>query len=374
MKRLYLVGALIVFTVTGVRAQISDCEAQLVAASQQFEAGHFNVIASMLKDCLDDGFTKEQRQRAQLLLTRTYQILDDPIGAGDNYLKLLQANPEFIADPDRDPIDLVYLSRKYTASPIFSLSARGGLNIQPVQVVYHVNPNGETSTTDDYTLRVGFQVSAGLDWNLTDQIALGAELGYAFGSYENVTSGMFNGRDQSGIIDRQHWIDVPLTLKYLDNTGLIRPYGYIGYSLNVLIADVANFSHSNNDPLASDGNTITTLEDQSPTRNIKYLRNTLNRSFLVGGGARYKIGLNYLFADVRYSFGNTLVNNKAYLGNTDATLEGESIFDYAYVDDYFRLDRLAFTFGYVKPLYKPRELKRARTRSVLRGIQKQRDE
>jgi hypothetical protein len=41
-----------------------------------------------------------------------------------------------------------------------------------------------------------------------------------------------------------------------------------------------------------------------------------------------------------------------------------------YVDDDFRIDNLAISVGYVHPLYKPRKLKKARTKSVLRKIQK----
>jgi hypothetical protein len=44
---------------------------------------------------------------------------------------------------------------------------------------------------------------------------------------------------------------------------------------------------------------------------------------------------------------------------------------YPYVDDDFRLDNVSISVGYIHPLYKPRKLKKARTRSVFRFIKKQ---
>jgi hypothetical protein len=44
-----------------------------------------------------------------------------------------------------------------------------------------------------------------------------------------------------------------------------------------------------------------------------------------------------------------------------------------HVDDYFRLDNLALSIGFLRPLYKPRELKRARTKSVMRQLKNTRE-
>src|SRR5690606_30004874 len=90
-------------------AQGNTCEEQLNAATAEYEAGRFYSIASMLKPCLDKGFTNEQKKRAYLLLTQTYLLLDDPIGADNSYLEVLRADPEFEADTARDQIEVVYL-------------------------------------------------------------------------------------------------------------------------------------------------------------------------------------------------------------------------------------------------------------------------
>ena len=62
-------------------AQNIDCEQTLNAASVEFDAGRFYGLPTLLKQCLDNGFSKEQKVRAYLLLTQAYLVLDDPIAA-----------------------------------------------------------------------------------------------------------------------------------------------------------------------------------------------------------------------------------------------------------------------------------------------------
>src|SRR5687768_13417769 len=106
-------------------AQTDDCELTMTRAVDEFNAGHFYVIPSVLSPCLDK-FSAEQRQRAYLLLTQTYLLLDDPIGAKQSYLGVLKANPEFVADTALHPIDVIYLSKKFTATSVFSWFAKAG--------------------------------------------------------------------------------------------------------------------------------------------------------------------------------------------------------------------------------------------------------
>jgi hypothetical protein len=106
-------------------------------------------------------------------------------------------------------------------------------------------------------------------------------------------------------------------------------------------------------------------EETSPTINFNSYRNKVNTSVFVGAGARYKLGLNFLFAEMRYNVGlsNVVAPNSTYDNNGPAVT-------YGHVDDYFRLDNFSLSIGYMKPLYKPRQVKKAKTKSVLKGIKK----
>jgi len=347
-----------------VWAQGSTCEEQLNAATAEFDAGRFYGISSMLKPCIDKGYSREQRQRAYLLLTQTYILLDDPIGADNSYLEVLRANPEYLADTARDQIEVVYLSKRFTASPIFSFFVRIGGNVSPVEVINTINPSG-VSLSNNYTLKPGWQWGGGVDWNITERIALTGELNYAFTAYKKNQLRFPTGEpDEEEFYDKQYWFSVPLSIKYSDTKGKIRPYGFVGYAVSWLFTDKGQIRIFKRDSQTG-SETPATLEASSPSLNFNSYRRKLNTSMFFGGGVRYKRGINFLFAEMRYSFGlsNVVVGSSTFDSSGPAA-------EYGHVDDYFRLDNLSVSVGFVWPLYKPRKVNRAKTKSVLKGIKK----
>jgi hypothetical protein len=349
---------LIVFSMlsASVCAQVS-CEEQLNAATAEFDAGRFFGIPAMLKPCIDKGFTREQRQRAYLLLTQTYLLLDDPIGADNSYLELLRANPEFLADTAREPIDVVYLSKRFTATPIFSFFGKIGGNISPVKVISTINPTGGP-IRNDYSVLGGWQFGGGVDWNVTEKIALTVEADYMFTAYKKNQFRFPNGQaNEEEFRDKQSWLMLPFSIKYSDTRGNIRPYGFVGYSISWLIADKGQVQIFARD--LGEGS----LEESSPSINFYDYRNKLNTAFFFGGGVRYKRGIDFLFAEMRYSLGlSNMVVETTTFDNSGPAVR------YGHVDDYFRLDNFSLSVGFVKPLYKPRAVKKVKTKSVLKGI------
>src|SRR5688572_20280301 len=90
---------------TAARAQ-NACELTLTNAQAEFDAGRFHAVPGLLKECLAKNQNREWQQRAYLLLAETYLLLEDNAMADESYLKVLKANPEFVTDETRDPIDL----------------------------------------------------------------------------------------------------------------------------------------------------------------------------------------------------------------------------------------------------------------------------
>lgn len=368
LKRLIIVGFVTLITCTG-SAQELTCEQILIQAGAEFTAGRFYGIPKMLTDCLEKGFTREQRQRAYLLLVQTYLILDDPIAAKNSYLEVLRANPEYTPDPQTDPIDLVYLSKKFTASPIFSIFGRTGVNVSPVRLIYTVPASsGLTSEKSRYSLRSGLHFSLGLDWHFTEQFALSGELvGLSAMSYKRTRERMFGGPDYQIFKDNLLWFNTSFALKYSFSRffgSAVRrfvPQAYGGISLGYLLSDRGNVESFNNDPTDAGLSTIIA----GPTSfNLLPYRNRVNYQTFAGTLVKYKWGLDYLFVDLRYGFGMLNVVRPS------STYSGLPAQEFAHIDDYFRLDNLSLSVGYVKPFYRPRELKRARTKSVLKQIRK----
>ncbi|MBL7850907.1 MAG: PorT family protein [Cyclobacteriaceae bacterium] len=359
-----------------IRLSEIDCEQRLGKAEAEFEAGHFYGIPSILSGCLTGGqFSNDQLVRAYLILCQTYLILDDPITAGDNYLKLLKADPEFVPNETDHPIDIVYLSKQYTATPIFTPHFRLGLNTSFYRLIHAIStePYGQTSSNP---LRFGFQVGAGVDWNITDNLSLGLEGNFSLTGFERaLTNGIDN--DKTLILGSQSWLDFPLYAKYSFTLNKSwRPFVYSGLAASYLLSATNQFNYTDNKPNGS------SLVAEGPSETVTNQRNRMAFSWVMGIGTRYKIGKNYIYADLRYMAGLTnladqstiyyqdeFAVNPAQVGNRSAYLS-TNVTRYHYVSDLFRMDNLSLSFGFVKPLYDPRKVKKARTKGVARSIRK----
>lgn len=369
---MFCVRIILACILVGLAGKISaqdECELTLVQAIDEFNAGHLYGIPGMLKDCLDKNQNREWRQRAYLLLSETYLLLEDPIGAEQSYLNVLWANPEFVTEETRDPIDLVYLSRKFTATPIFALHGYVGPNTSPVHVINDVRIGGESYTREKYQLRIGWQVGVGLDYNYNDYLSASVGAGFLQTSYKHTTTDLFGvNKDMLEFIDHQGWMTFPLTVKFSEVKGKLRRYAYVGYAFNYLLTDNADVEVNNRDLKSiQEGKTPEYSSFPKSLSNISMLQNRsrTNGGLLLGCGVKYKYNLDYFYIDGRYSFGlkNIADPSKRYNSVTEGL-------PFPYVDDDFRMDNLTISVGYIHPLYKPRKLKKARTKSVLRAIER----
>jgi Outer membrane protein beta-barrel domain len=369
----FLAGFLLIGTINWGWSQSSECEQTLNVAAEEFNAGHFYGIPSLLKSCIErNGFTNEQKVRAYLLLTQAYLIIDDPISAEDSYLKLLDADPEYVASNDKDPVDVVYLSKKFTSTAIFTPSLRLGANTSFYRSILDISTQ-PSPVTNKHVIKPGIQIGAALDWNITEKVALCIGGSFSTKAFKTVTHGI-SVDDQLTVTERQYGVDVPVYLKYADTKGKIRPYGYAGFSLSFLLSASATMEFINNSPTPG-----TQTNAPGPNVSLTYNRRLMNRGFVLGGGARYKIGKDFLFADLRYMGGlNNMVGVKGYMSDPkhpSATSANDALSYYRYVDSYFRLDNLSLSIGYIHPLYQPRKVKPRGTKQVAKDIQKQmRDE
>lgn len=375
--RLGTVLMLCIISVFIARAQNDDCELTLNRASEEFNAGHFYAIPSVLSPCLQQ-FSKEQRQRAYLLLVQTYLLLDDPIGAKQSYLSILKANPEFQTDTAVHPIDVIYLSKKFTATSIFSWFARMGTNVTIPRMIHDLNPFGETGASEKYLLRLGYHVGIGGDLNVNDKINLRAEIGYALAAFKHESNNYWE-EDSKEVIERQNWVSIPFTVQYNDTRGKYRPYGFVGYSVHYLLGAKSTITLYNSKPVAnSSTEEIVRALKESPNFDILYMRNRLNHSAVLGGGLKVKVGLDFVFVDVRYNMGlkNVTSEKNLYGDNDEAATSAKIIGTYdpsmgwGDVSDLFRIDNVSLSIGFLRPLYKPRELKRAHTKSVMKQMRK----
>lgn len=339
-----------------------NCQQVLDMANGEFEAGRFYGLPSMLKECLESGFTKEQRFRAYYILAQAYLVLDDPIGAENSYLSMLKVDPEFKPNEKDDPIDIVYLSRKFTSRPRFTPHYELGVNVTFPGVVQGVSTSASTSISIANTLRVGGQAGMGIDWNIDDNWSVCTGISYSVKSF-GVTTTNIAKSDVRTLIDRSNWLDIPIYIKYSYDSGKIRPFGYVGFASNLLVSSSASLTFNDNSSVSAQ-----TRITQGPDVDLGFKRNFFNKSIVFGGGIKYKLGKNFVYADARYMIGlnNITIPGKNFY-NVDGTL-ATTLTQYQYVSDFLRIDNLSISFGYIRPLYDPRKIKKISGKNFLRRI------
>jgi hypothetical protein len=348
----------------------TDCLTTLSHAESEFAAGRFVGIPDLLSGCLDGNrFSNEEKVRVYMLLTQVYLLTDNPPEADVSYLKLLNANPEFVPS-DLDPIDVIYLSKKFISTSIFTPHLKLGGNFSSQAVIREQSVvSTPDSTNVARTALPGFTAGAGIEWNITDNLGIGGEI---LGTQKRFSTRLENifRNDDEHTIERQFWIDIPIYVRYGWNKGTIRPFAYAGGALNLLLS--AKVEEQFNDRTRDDGpdNVVPTPE---LTRNIMYKRNLLNRSLVFGGGAKFKIGKDFVLIDVRYMPGLSNVTNYKYNNYSSRSRDemDPSMWQFASISDLFRVNNFSLSVGYVRPLYNPRKATRIRTKSVSRKLMRE---
>jgi Outer membrane protein beta-barrel domain len=325
----------------------SDCEASLAVAAKEFTEGRFYSLPSILKSCLQKGFTKEQKIRAYILLCQVYLINDNPTEAEASYLKLLTTDPEYIAKPETDPIDVVYLSQKFTTRPVFTPHVKFGINTSFVTII-HERTTSAIPVKSSYSLKPSWSFGAGLDWNISDRIRFGFDVSLSNRRFQKKESFDFRN-DRNEQLIRMLWLDVPFFLKYQDFTGKYRPYAYAGYGFHLSLSSSAQYKYFN---IGGDGSQAPT---EGPVVDLSAKQNKINQSIILGGGLRYKVGKNFLLADLRIQLGlKNVTKSSSILSDPSNTLDPNSVLYNIVVDDY-RMNSVTLSLGYVFPFYSPRK-------------------
>lgn len=358
MRHLNIAGFFILcilFTGNLVRAQAVSCAETLIDAQNKFKNGDFYSIPSLLKPCLDKGFSDQQKVEAFWLLTQTYLFLDDPISAEDSYLKLLKKDPLHVVNEDLDPIDVVYLSKKFTTRPRIIASAHFGVNTSLIDVI-HAYSLTQVEGEVDYAGKIGIQGGIGLEYVINTHLSVGTELNVVQRRY-TYSKSLFS-IDYQEFTETQVLLDVPLLARYRFKTGKFTPYFYAGLSFHYMLS--ARGDAVLNDRFLTSLETLpeagfSEFKVEGPPLDLLEQRNKFTYSFVAGGGLLVPVKYNFIKIDLRMVQGmKNSVNQEEHYGND------ELIFRYAYIDDFKRINNFMLTVGFVKPVYKPRKLKSGR--------------
>jgi len=135
LKKLLLL-LIITFSSMSLVAQdesANECAFTLIEAQDLFAQGDLEEIPTKLADCINDGFTKEERLQAYKLIIQSF-LFQDKIKESDSVmLQFLKKNHEYEIVPT-DPMEFQYLYNSFRTEPIFSIVPFFGANFSNTRI------------------------------------------------------------------------------------------------------------------------------------------------------------------------------------------------------------------------------------------------
>jgi len=229
-----------------------------------------------------------------------------------------------------------------------------GFNFSYANVLLDYSLSQSNNNSDKYSSVVGFHAGFGGEMVIYQNLHLAGEF--------LLTKKILHLNDRhwnfySTNMDINHTeIELPFYLKYNFFRGKINPFISGGISPSFLVESNIQKIEGVYSVTKEDG-TEEEFQQDRPEIGTGKMRNKFNYSVLFGGGINYKIGLNYLVFEARYSIGMLNVTNTKNRWREDFSEGRDLKFPPGHVDDDFKINNLSFFVGFVKPLYKPRKIK-----------------
>lgn len=330
------------------------CLEKLSTAENSFETGHLYEIYDLIAECLENGFSREDKIRAYRLLSITYLYLDEHEKAEESYLSLLRLNPEYKPNTLIDPTELFHLHHKFLTSPrwsILMIKVGGDLSFVKPYNLYNtdgvgynyfaIQDNIENKKAKEYLPAAGFFLGAGVKYGLSHTFSFTGELLFKLNRFkvrDNIlghTTLQFN--------EDQYNLEIPVLFNMCLSNSKWKPYVFGGGSLNFMVHSAAK------NLVIERTQGATVLPETGPSVSLISNRNRFGYSVIVGGGVHYKVGVNYLLLEIRHTFGLKSISSTNNRFDND-----EMLYKYMYIDDDMRLNNLMFSISYLKPLYNPR--------------------
>jgi len=223
-------------------AQTTSCAQTLRLARSTYDQGRLHELPDLLKNCLDNGFTKQEKVEAYKFLALSYTYLEEPEKADEAMLNLLRTDHYFEINEGVDPAEFVALYKTFRSRPIFSLALKFGPNATLPEVTDNYYIGNGAPGTGKYGQRVGFQLGlsyekdffASSQSKFLKRLTFAPELQYVTRSFNYTAPSVFLS-DQTGesvanglAVYKQTWIDLNVLVQYKLNDWAINPYVSLG--------------------------------------------------------------------------------------------------------------------------------------------------
>ncbi len=318
----------------------NTCTEQLTRAQRNFDDGLLDGIPQMLTNCMQDGFTKEEKTNAYKLLIQTYLFNEEPQKADEVMMQFLNEFPAYSIAVN-DPKEFINLYNTYRTDPIFKIEVKSGVVFTTPYIKDYFGPYDITSVKPDYQVRTGFNFEANFINTLTDDFNYSAgvslsilRLGYLNQPYDYSTvDATFN----------HYYLGIPLALRYNFSIGGLTLYGNVGIEPVYLLSATASLRRA--DDLVG--------EDPIPgTETFTASHRKMDIRPFFSAGLNIDLGRNQLTITAGYKFStfSQLNPNKLYT-NFDL---GPKYLDY---EDDMLLHHAQLSLSYIRPIYQPKKIR-----------------
>lgn len=348
-KSVFLFVFMTCFAFSGY-GQNNDCALKLREAQDNFNLGQIEYVPDLLVECIESGFTREERIQAFKLLINSY-LFDDNLALAEQYtLDFLGKYPEYEIVAT-DPSEFVNLLSEFDNDPRSSVGIGGGMNFSKIRTlepfgVHSLNGLGEGLEGPGKYRSSGFGFQAGIQYNiyLNPTIEISLEPMIYQGTYEYEYR-PFNFAFVEYSED-QIRVDFPVSVLYTYKTNSkLDAFFRLGLKTSYLIIARSDSKRSYENTGTRAFADVTGAEEE-----ITNTRNLNNFWGVFGAGLRYKLPRSYFFLDLRYNLG--LVNQVNISSRNNGV--NQNAFLYYYLQDDFFMDDFAINIGIAKILYNPK--------------------
>ena len=339
------------FIVISLKAQ-SPCEKKLDDAENYFTEGNLYIIPSLLEDCLEKGFSKQEKIDALRLLTLTYLYLNKDEYAEDAFQKLLTIDPTHQVTPGIDPDQLVYLYQSFKTDPVYYIGVLLGTNYSIPEATIVQKPHAVSNI--NFSGASGFMAGLNFSYPLTMKWTFVAEPIFSIRSFSVDVNNIKAISLETNRLDifnyPQSWqedytrIMLPLSMTYNISLGIFRPFVQIGVAPSYLVsAHLRDFFWPTDNPAEP-----RVFDDI----NIRDYSRKFDLQLLGGFGISYQNKANLLSLHVNYyhtleSTKNTFIDDR-YNEILDNTAIPQTIVDINAITINFMYRRAFFDFEKIK--------------------------
>jgi hypothetical protein len=325
-------------------SQDDNCVSSLQKAQKLFNQGMIDEIDEILKPCIENGFTRNQRVEAYKLIILASLLDGDQVQAENTMIDFLKRNPEYEIMPN-DPVEFVYLFESFRTLSVFSIGIKIGTNASNPVILEPWSSGDLNSTSLSKKPAMGYQVGLSVNRYIARKIFLNVEANYFSNSYKFIHQheklGIFSGvaYETNTFKETIRRYDFPLSVGYEIESYNFNYFIRTGFSYSILTKVSGTPMQELFDSEIRNGAT-TSLVD---------FRNRQLFLYHVGAGVKHKIPRGFLAADIRFHTGLNKLNIP------EKRMDNHYPPDYKYIDSDFTLNSLTISLGYYFSVYQPKK-------------------